>query len=123
MQAVSANSARNSKRSFVDVYQSYLLLSRPKISRATQRLNGLVGEITTFHIEVRPSRLLDRRGHQCLQLLIEHPGCRRDLLIAELPEERRWIIVLNAGLALIVLVDQDSQRCVQAGPDVVLGHL
>jgi hypothetical protein len=43
--------------------------------------------------------------------------------VSELPEQRGRFVILHTGLTLLVLVDQDVQGRVHAGPDVVLCHL
>ena len=48
---------------------------------------------------------------------------RGEAVVAELPEQRRRLIVLHASLYRLVLVKQDTQRCVQARSKVVLRHL
>ena len=71
----------------------------------------------------RGEKLLNRFGHQVLQFSIEHGGDLGYFRVAELSEERGRLVVLHTGLSVFVLVEQHPQRCIKAGPDVMLGHL
>src|SRR6516164_5959223 len=66
---------------------------------------------------------LKRSRNKSLQLAVEHGGNGVDLGIPELTEEGCWLVVLDASLPVCYLVEQDTKRSVQTGPDVVLRHL
>src|SRR5665213_3807743 len=70
-----------------------------------------------------PKSSLKRCYNERLQLEVEHGGCGSDLVVVELPEWRRWLVILHTRFSFVVLVDQYPQWGVQARSNVVLRHL
>ena len=63
------------------------------------------------------------RRYQRLQFVIEHYGNGIDLSLAKLAEQRGRLVIFYAGPSGFILVEQHSQRSIQARSNVVLRHL
>lgn len=67
--------------------------------------------------------LLDRRFHQLFHLAVQLVGYRSNPVIVELAEQGGRLVVFEAGVPLVVLVDKQPQGSVQTCSNIVLRHL